>query len=58
MNYLTQSAGYDRPPSLLARILHAIGQAAVIILIFSWALTVACWDTIVGGKDEQDQIGK
>ena len=58
MNHLTSSCGYDRPPSLLHRIMDGIGQAAVIVLIVSWALSVACWDTIFAGKDEGDQIGK
>jgi hypothetical protein len=56
MNYLTESHGFTRPPSLLYRILAGMGQGAVIVIILCWAFSVACWDTIVGGKSAADQM--
>jgi hypothetical protein len=57
MNYLTESRGFTRPPSLLLRILAGMGQAAVIVIIFTWAMFVAAWDTIFAGKSAADQMG-
>jgi hypothetical protein len=49
MNYLTESHGFTRPPSLLYRILRGIGWGVA-------ALFIVLFDTVILGKSAADQM--
>lgn len=56
MKNLTEQINFTRPPSLLVRVLHGIGQAGVIIGCVFYFYAVALWDTVVAGKSADEQM--